>query len=102
MIGASLAVTGEGSWDTQTAMGKAPHEVLLRATEMGVPVAVVAGRIDPQVEFGPTVVAAYSLVDLEPDPAAAVANPTPLLVQIGSRIGSRLHDIDLGCATPWT
>jgi len=101
MAGASLVVTGEGSWDTQTAMGKAPHEVLFRATEMGVPVAVVAGRIDPCVAFGPAVVAAFSVVDLAPDNAAAMAAPAPFLLQIGSRIGTRLHEIDTGIATSW-
>jgi glycerate kinase len=102
LTGASLVVTGEGSWDAQSAMGKAPHEVVRRATDRGVPVAIVAGRIDPRVAFGLGVVAAYSLVDLAPDHATAIAGPGPLLVQIGSRIGQRLHSLETAGTTSWS
>ena len=43
--GASLVVTGEGSLDSQTAMGKAPVGIAQRASKANVPVAVVAGRL---------------------------------------------------------
>lgn len=43
--GADFVVTGEGSFDAQSFMGKAPGEVLRIAREMGVPSAVLAGRV---------------------------------------------------------
>jgi glycerate kinase len=42
---ADLVLTGEGSFDGQTARGKAPSGVARIATEIGVPVVVVAGRL---------------------------------------------------------
>lgn len=44
--GADLVVTGEGSFDGQTAAGKVAHEVAKRADARGTPRALVAGRID--------------------------------------------------------
>jgi glycerate kinase len=38
-------VTGEGSWDAQSSMGKVTGEVVARARAAGVPVLVVAGTI---------------------------------------------------------
>ena len=40
----SLVVTGEGSWDAQSSMGKVTGEVVARAGRAGVPVLLVAGR----------------------------------------------------------
>ena len=42
---ANLVITGEGSADRQTLMGKLPSAVLHRAQQFGVPVALMAGRI---------------------------------------------------------
>lgn len=42
---ADLVITGEGSSDAQTLMGKLPSVVLDHAKKAGVPVALVAGRI---------------------------------------------------------
>jgi glycerate 2-kinase len=45
---ASLVVTGEGSWDAQSSMGKVTGEVVRRARAAGVAVLLVAGRaVDP-------------------------------------------------------
>lgn len=46
LVGADLAVTGEGSYDSSSAAGKAVSEVQRRAAAAGVPVALVAGRVD--------------------------------------------------------
>ena len=47
---ASLVITGEGSADRQTLMGKLPFGILQRAKLQNVPVALIAGRIaDRQV-----------------------------------------------------
>ena len=43
--GASLVITGEGSADSQTLMGKLPQGILRRAKAQGVPVALLAGSI---------------------------------------------------------
>lgn len=43
--GARALVTGEGSWDAQSSMGKVTGEVVARARAAGVPALVVAGRI---------------------------------------------------------
>lgn len=84
---ATLVITGEGAWDTQTAAGKAPHEVLQRALASGTPTLVVAGRIDPAIEFPTTVIATYDLLALESDPAQAIANAAQLLAELGRTIG---------------
>ena len=42
---ASLVITGEGSADRQTLMGKLPYGILQRAKVHNVPVALIAGRI---------------------------------------------------------
>jgi len=43
--GADVVVTGEGSSDAQTLMGKFPQEVLAVCQQQGVPVWLVAGRV---------------------------------------------------------
>ena len=45
IAGADLIVTGEGSADRQTLMGKLPYEILRRGKKAGIPVALAAGRI---------------------------------------------------------
>jgi len=48
--GADLVITGEGSADRQTVMGKLPYGILQRALRQGVPTALIAGRVaDHQV-----------------------------------------------------
>ena len=47
---ADLVITGEGSADRQTLMGKLPFGILQRAQKNGVPVMLIAGRIaDEQI-----------------------------------------------------
>lgn len=43
--GASLVITGEGSADSQTLMGKLPMGILQRARQHNIPVVLIAGRI---------------------------------------------------------
>ena len=45
LAGASLIITGEGSADRQTLMGKLPFGILRRAQDHHVPVMLIAGRI---------------------------------------------------------
>jgi hypothetical protein len=46
---ARLVITGEGSYDAQSSMGKVTGEVIARAGAAGVPVLLVAGRVEGAV-----------------------------------------------------
>jgi len=90
--GADLVITGEGSLDRQTLAGKAPAGVAKAAAGHGVPVHVVAGRVEltgaelKQAGFS----RAYSLADLEPDQAASMVRSAELLADVGARIAAEL------------
>lgn len=49
--GADLIITGEGRADRQTLMGKLPQRVLERGKRLGVPVGLVAGRVEDREEL---------------------------------------------------
>ena len=88
LAGAALVITGEGSLDEQTLHGKAPAGVAAAAVSAGIPVVAVCGRnlltADQLQAAGIT--AAYSLLDIEPDPARCMAQAAPLLEQLGETI----------------
>jgi len=95
LAGADLVVTGEGSVDHQSLAGKAPVGVARRALAAGVPVLVLAGRVDLDAadrarltDLG--VVATHALLDLEPDPVLATANAAALLRELAARAFSAL------------
>ncbi len=46
LLGADLVLTGEGSFDAQSALGKGPVGVADLARRLGVPVVVLAGRVE--------------------------------------------------------
>lgn len=71
---ADLVVTGEGSFDGQSAAGKVPGHVLELAREAGVPVALVAGRIAPDADTS-AFARVISLTELAGSPDAALADP---------------------------
>lgn len=48
---ADLIITGEGSADRQTLMGKLPQRILMRGKHFGVPVALVAGGVEDREEL---------------------------------------------------
>ncbi|MFE3191310.1 glycerate kinase [Nocardia sp. NPDC059240] len=83
-----LVVTGEGSLDEQSLSGKAPLGVGTAARAAGVPIIAVAGRIQltPEQVRAAGFADAYALSELEPDPAASIANAAALLERIGARI----------------
>ncbi|WP_345202275.1 glycerate kinase [Fodinibacter luteus] len=86
--GADLVVTGEGSLDPQTLMGKAVAGVTRRATAHGIPAVAVCGLLALD-EAGLTALgvrAAYPLSDLEADPARSVRDARVLLHRTGARI----------------
>lgn len=64
---ARLVVTGEGSWDEQSTMGKITGEVVERARRAGVSVLLVAGRVTGQVPRHVTAAAAPEGAILDAD-----------------------------------
>jgi glycerate kinase len=92
LAGADLVITGEGSLDRQTLGGKAPVGVARAATARGVPVVVVAGRVElSAAELARAGFArAYSLADREPDPAVSIAEAAALLEVVGAEIAAGL------------
>jgi len=47
----TVVVTGEGSADSQTLMGKLPFGILQRAEKMSVPVVLLAGRVNDKQQL---------------------------------------------------
>lgn len=91
LVGVDLVVTGEGALDEQTLHGKAVAGVASAAKVAGVPVVVVCGssRLDDAQLRAAGIDAAYALTDLEPDVRRCIADPVPLLRELGERIGLR-------------
>jgi glycerate kinase len=90
--GADLVITGEGNLDRQTLGGKAPVGVARAAAARGVPVLVVAGRVElTAAELdGAGFARAYSLADLEPDQTVSMARARELLEEVGAQIAAEL------------
>jgi glycerate 2-kinase len=90
--GADLVITGEGSLDGQTLRGKAPAGVARAAAARGVPVTVVAGKVELSAAelAGAGFACSYSLASLEPDPAASMTRVGELLAAVGAEIASHL------------
>lgn len=86
LAGADLVITGEGALDEQTLHGKAVAGVAAAAN--GTPTVAVCGvnRLEPTQLQDLGVSAAYALTDLEPDVRRCIAEPRPLLEQLGERI----------------
>lgn len=80
---ADLVITGEGSFDSQSAAGKVPSHVAELAAAAGVPALLVAGRIAaPTAPFE----AAVSLTDLAGSAAAAQTDAEHWLAAAGARL----------------
>ena len=94
--GADLVVTGEGARDEQTLHGKAVVGVAAATRALGsrtpggsgIPVVAVCGvnGLSPDQLREAGVSAAYALTDVEPDVRRCIAEPRPLLEQLGERI----------------
>ena len=93
---ADLVVTGEGSWDWQSAMGKGPGVVVQRAREAAVPVVVVAGQIEPSSLDSVGSAMAVSLVDAAGSVDQAISDVLPLLRRAGSTVGRALPGLIAG------
>ncbi|GAB2664783.1 glycerate kinase [Kribbella swartbergensis] len=90
LVGADLVVTGEGALDEQTLHGKAAVGVAAAAQKAGVPVVAVCGsnRLESDRLRRAGIAAAYALTDLERDVRRCIAEPIPLLRQLGERIAA--------------
>lgn len=87
--GASLVITGEGSLDEQTLLGKAPAGVASAARAAGVPVVAVCGRalLTQEQAADSGIEHVYALTDLEPDPAVCMSDAGRLLVDLAEKVG---------------
>ena len=83
VAGASMVITGEGSFDAQSAAGKVPAHVAALAADAGVPVALVAGRIVPGAPVG-GVAATVALTELAGSAEASLADPAHWLRAAGA------------------
>ncbi|MGO4246478.1 glycerate kinase [Paenarthrobacter sp. RAF54_2] len=92
--GADLVITGEGSLDEQSLLGKTPMGVSRAAQRAGVPVIAVCGRStlsrEQLTDAGFHTV--HALTDLEKDVQKCIAEAGPLLEQLGKHIGVYLAE----------
>lgn len=86
--GADLVITGEGSLDEQSLMGKTPIGVARAAQAAGIPVHVVCGRsaLDAAQIEEAGFAAVHALSDLEPDPQRSMAQAGILLERVAARL----------------
>jgi glycerate kinase len=91
LAGADLVITGEGSLDGQTLHGKAPAGVAAAAVVAGIPVVAVCGRnlLTPEQLSPAGGVAAYSLLEIEPDPQRCMTDAAVLLERVGETVATR-------------
>lgn len=85
MAHATVVVTGEGSFDGQSAAGKAPEAVRALAASEGVAVALVAGRIAPDAATA-GFAGAVSLTELAGSSEAAMQDPGRWLFAAGAEL----------------
>lgn len=88
LSGARLVITGEGSLDEQTLLGKAPAGVARAARRADVPVVAVCGRsllTAAQAEQA-GIDAVYALAELEPDPVVSMRDAASLLRRLAARV----------------
>ena len=100
LAGADLVITGEGSLDEQSLLGKTPMGVARAARTAGVPVVAVCGRTTltaaQQQQSGFRQV--YPLTALEAKVEVCIAQAGPLLEQLGQHIGAGLAGLTPGTA----
>jgi glycerate kinase len=82
--GAALVVTGEGSLDRQTLLGKTPAGVARAAQAHGIPVVAVCGRalLSAEDVAASGIAQVYALTDLEPNPAICMSDAARLLREL--------------------
>lgn len=92
LAGADLVITGEGSLDEQSLLGKTPMGVARAAARAGIPVIAVCGRStlsqEQLAEAGFRAV--HALTDFETNVEKCMAEAGPLLEELGKHIGVHL------------
>lgn len=92
LTGADLVITGEGSLDEQSLLGKTPMGVARAAAARGIPVIAVCGRTT--LEHSQAAAAGfedvYALTELETDVNRCISEAGELLEQLGTQISKRL------------
>ncbi|MDI3196288.1 glycerate kinase [Pseudarthrobacter sp. AL07] len=92
LAGADLVITGEGSLDEQSLLGKTPVGVARAAARAGIPVIAVCGRStlsqEQLTEAGFRAV--HALTDFENNVEKCMAEAGPLLEELGKHIGMHL------------
>ncbi len=92
LAGADLVITGEGSLDEQSLLGKTPLGVARAAARAGVPVIAVCGR----TTLGPEQLTAsgfrqvHALTELESNVDTCITEAAALLERLGRNIGLQL------------
>lgn len=88
LTGADAVITGEGSLDEQSLMGKTPVGVARAAAAARVPVYVVCGRTTLSAEAiaDAGFAGALALSELEPDAERSMAEAGPLLEELAERL----------------
>ena len=92
LAGADLVITGEGSLDEQSLLGKTPLGVARAGARAGVPVVAVCGRttLTPEQQKISGFRRVYPLTSLEARVEMCIAEAGPLLEQLGKQIGAEL------------
>lgn len=92
LAGADLVITGEGSLDEQSLLGKTPMGVARAAQRAGVPVIAVCGRstLSPEQLTEAGFQQVHALTDLESNVEKCIAEAGPLLEKLGKSIGAHL------------
>jgi glycerate kinase len=92
LAGADLVITGEGSLDEQSLLGKTPMGVARAAAALRIPVIAVCGRTT--LGAGQAAAAGfediYALTELESNVDRCIAEAAQLLEQLGTQISGRL------------
>lgn len=88
--GAALVVTGEGSLDRQTLLGKTPAGVARAAQAHGIPVVALCGRalLSGEDVAASGIAQVYALTDLEPDPAICMSDAARLLRTLSAHMAN--------------
>ncbi|AXJ08771.1 glycerate kinase [Arthrobacter sp. PM3] len=92
LAGADLVITGEGSLDEQSLLGKTPVGVARAARHAGVPVVAVCGRsaLSPEQISTSGFRAVHALTELESNVDTCIAEAAALLERLGRNIGLQL------------
>ena len=89
IAGADAIITGEGRFDSQSVQGKAPWGILHRAAKQSIPTYLVCGDADTHQASGYSGI--HTLTSLESDIDKCIANPAPLVTQLGASIAQLLQ-----------